>query len=340
MGHDERGWKGEVGAYVYSSRHSKVVKAYPVRDATTVSAVETLKKYCNSILPFLGAKIDCIQTDAGTQFNTTEWKEICTKNNMMHRTCPVDHQAMNGQVERVIGLLAAKTGALLMDKGVDQKYWPLALEVASYLLNRMPHESLGGLSPLQKSTGQKPDLSRMRVLGCRAYVQVPKIQRKGKLSNTAWQGIMLGYSTHSAEWIVLYPRTEKLRYTYSVTFDESKSGFEPENVFSPVAELPTVRSFIAIAAKEKQVILQADFPNAYVNAEIKEEIYACQPKGLENGASENYVCKLKKALYGCPISGKRWNEMLTGAIIALGYKQSVIDHCLFCREKNDAKDLL
>ncbi len=89
MGHDERGWKGEVGAYVYSSRHSKVVKAYPVRDATTVSAVETLKKYCNSILPFLGEKIDCIQTDAGTQFNTKEWKEICTKNNMMHRTCPI-----------------------------------------------------------------------------------------------------------------------------------------------------------------------------------------------------------------------------------------------------------
>ncbi len=59
---------------------------------------------------------------------------------------PVDHQAMNRQVERVIGLLAAKTRALLMDKGVDQKYWPLALEVASYLLNRMPHESLGGLS--------------------------------------------------------------------------------------------------------------------------------------------------------------------------------------------------
>ncbi len=39
---------------------------------------------------------------------------------------------------------------------------------------------------------------------------------------------MIGYSTHSPEWIVLDPRTEKLRYTYSVTFDESKSGFEPE----------------------------------------------------------------------------------------------------------------
>ncbi len=102
---------------------------------------------------------------------------------------------MNGQVERAIGVLAEKIRTLLMDKQTSKKYWPLALEAATYLLNRTPHESLGGVSPLERSTREKPDLSRARVFGCKAYVQIPKGLMRGKLSNTAWTGTMVGYST-------------------------------------------------------------------------------------------------------------------------------------------------
>ncbi len=135
---------------------------------------------------------------------------------------------MNGQVERAIGIVAAKTRALLMDKKTPKKYWPLAMETATYLLNRMPHESLGGVAPLEKSMGEKPNLGKARVFGCKAYVQVPKAQRKGKLSNTAWTGMMVGYSTQSPEWIILDPRSKRLRSAYSVTFDEDIPGLEPE----------------------------------------------------------------------------------------------------------------
>ncbi len=135
--------------------------------------------------------------------------------------CPVDHQAMNGQVERVQGVLAAKMRALLMDGRLDSKYWPLALETAMYLTNRTPHESLGGLSPIEKSTGKKPDLGRTRIFGCTAYMQIPKAGRKGKLSDVAWQGILVGYSTQSPEWVILEPRTGNLRRAYSVTSDDN-----------------------------------------------------------------------------------------------------------------------
>ncbi len=36
----------------------------------------------------------------------------------------MDHQAMNGQVERAIGALAEKTRALLMDKQIQVKNTP------------------------------------------------------------------------------------------------------------------------------------------------------------------------------------------------------------------------
>ncbi len=45
MGHDEKGWKGEVGSYVYSHRPSKLVKVYPMNNAATEEAIKSLKKY-------------------------------------------------------------------------------------------------------------------------------------------------------------------------------------------------------------------------------------------------------------------------------------------------------
>ncbi len=224
-GQNEIGWKNEVGAYVYSSRQSKLMKAYPVTNASAESAALTLNKYFKNIVPMLREQIDCIQTDAGTQFNSNEWKTMCAENKVMHRTCPVDCQAMNGQVERAIGILMAKTRALLMDKSMDKKYWPLVLEAATYLLNRTPHESLGGLTPLQKSTGQRPDLRKARVFGCRAYVQILKTLRNGKLGDTAWAGVMVGYSTQSPEWITLDTNSGRLRNAHLVNFDENTSGF-------------------------------------------------------------------------------------------------------------------
>ncbi len=127
-----------------------------------------------------------------------------------------------------------------------------------------------------------------------------------------------------------------IKYKARWCVDGFREGFlrPPENVFSPVAELSTIRMLIAIAAARKYTVLQSDFPNAYVNAEVGEDIYVTQPKGLESKDPYKYVCILKKALYGCAISGKRWNEVLSSVIVSLGYKGSFIDHCLFHREKN------
>ncbi len=114
---------------------------------------------------------------------------------------------MNGQVERMIGIIESKIRAIVSDHDIPSKYWPLALHTITYILNRTLPSALKGLSPLQFATGREADLSRARVFGCRGYVQIPKPQREGKLRNTAWQGVLVGYSTSSPEWIILNPGT-------------------------------------------------------------------------------------------------------------------------------------
>ncbi len=72
----------------------------------------------------------------------------------------------------------------------------------------------------------------------------------------------------------------------------------PETKFSLVVEKTTVRMLFAIAAYKGVIVMQAEFPNAYLNAQITEDVYFVQPRGLENSNLRQKVCKLNKALYG------------------------------------------
>ena len=45
-----------------------------------------------------------------------------------------------------------------------------------------------------------------------------------------------------------------------------------------------------------------DISHAYLNGDLEEEIYMQQPEGFEVGGLE-FVCKLKKSLYGLKQAG-------------------------------------
>ncbi|MCP4090186.1 MAG: hypothetical protein GY746_10380, partial [Gammaproteobacteria bacterium] len=132
----------------------------------------------------------------------------------------------------------------------------------------------------------------------------------------------------------------KYKARWCVNESSDKMNWRPEAIYSPVAEMSTVRILFAIAAAKGQQVLQADFPNAYLNADVSEEIYGRQPYGLSDGKDNNKVCRLKKALYGSPVSGKKWHDNVTNTIKKLGYQRSLIDHYLFIRNKNNNVDLL
>ncbi len=225
MGRNELGWKGEVGAYVFSDRPSKTVKVYPVTNANADTALLALEHYLTFAASDLTYDIQCVQTDAGSQFTVDRWARACSERGIKSRTCPVDHQAMNGQVERVQGTLCNMMRAMMKTRCVPVEYWPLALENAAYLFNRTPHTSLKYKTPLEVGTGDTTDLSNVRVFGCKAYVQTPKSQRRGKLTDTAWEGVMVGFSTDSPEWLILDPHTMTVKKAHSVTFQEDEPGF-------------------------------------------------------------------------------------------------------------------
>ena len=89
-----------------------------------------------------------------------------------------------------------------------------------------------------------------------------------------------------------------------------KEGIDYEETFSPVAKLNTIRMLISLATKHKWQLHQLDVKSAFLNGELKEEIYLVQPQGFVKKGQEHLVCKLNKALYGLKQAPRSWYEKI------------------------------
>ena len=72
-----------------------------------------------------------------------------------------------------------------------------------------------------------------------------------------------------------------------------KFGIDYDETFCPVVRFESVRTVIALAVQYALKLHQIDVATAFLNGELKEEVYMKQPEGFETEGQEHLVCKLK-----------------------------------------------
>nr|GFA44265.1 retrovirus-related Pol polyprotein from transposon TNT 1-94 [Tanacetum cinerariifolium] len=77
-----------------------------------------------------------------------------------------------------------------------------------------------------------------------------------------------------------------------------EEGIDFEESFAPVARLEAIWIFLAYVAHKNMVVYQMDVKTAFLNGNLREEVYVSQPDGFVDPDNPNHVYKLKKALYG------------------------------------------
>nr|GEU53735.1 hypothetical protein [Tanacetum cinerariifolium] len=117
-----------------------------------------------------------------------------------------------------------------------------------------------------------------------------------------------------------------------------EEGIEFEESFAPVARLEAIRIFLAYAAHKNMVVYQMDVKTAFLNGNLKEEVYVSQPDGFVDQDNPDHVYKLKKALYGLKQALRAWYDMLSSFLISQDFSKGSVDPTLFIH-KND-NDLL
>ncbi|GJZ46316.1 putative ribonuclease H-like domain-containing protein [Tanacetum coccineum] len=117
-----------------------------------------------------------------------------------------------------------------------------------------------------------------------------------------------------------------------------EEGIDFEESFALVARLEAIRIFLAFAAHMNMVIYQMDVKTAFLNGNLREEVYVSQPDGFVDPDKPNYVYKLKKALYGLKQAPRVWYDMLSSFLISNDFSKGSVDPTLFIRR--EGKELL
>jgi hypothetical protein len=90
---------------------------------------------------------------------------------------------------------------MLKDSGLGEVLWVEAMVTANYTRNWLPLR-VHGKTPWEKFFGEKPDVSHMRVFGARAYMHIPKENRK-KMQSVSERGVFMGYESNCKTYKVL-----------------------------------------------------------------------------------------------------------------------------------------
>nr|GEU59817.1 retrovirus-related Pol polyprotein from transposon TNT 1-94 [Tanacetum cinerariifolium] len=117
-----------------------------------------------------------------------------------------------------------------------------------------------------------------------------------------------------------------------------KEGIDFEESFAPVTRIKAIHIFVANAANKNMMIYQMDVKTAFLNGELKEEVYVPQPKGFVDHDNPSHVYKLKKAIYGLKQGPCAWYDMLSSFLISQHFSKGAVDPTLFTRKAGN--DLL
>jgi hypothetical protein len=114
-------------------------------------------------------------------------------------------------------------------------------------------------------------------------------------------------------------------------------GIDYTETFAPVAKFASIRAILAIAAIEDLEIQQMDVKSAFLNGDLKEEVYIDQPEGYEvkidTDNSQKLACKLRKTLYGLKQSPREWYSKIDTFLEKNGYLRSHADHSVYVNKE-------
>ena len=86
-----------------------------------------------------------------------------------------------------------------------------------------------------------------------------------------------------------------------------------------------MRTLLALANEHDLEIHEMNVKTAFLNGELDYDIYMSKPERFVNEDRSNYVCRLKRSIYGLKQSARCWNTTLDQHLKSADYRKSDVD---------------
>jgi hypothetical protein len=108
---------------------------------------------------------------------------------------------------------------------------------------------------------------------------------------------------------------------------QQEQGCDYDDTFTHVAHMTTIRTLLVVASIREWSMSQLDVKNAFLNGELREDIYMHPPPRYS--APEGMVCHLRHSLYGLKQAPRAWFQRFASMVTAAGFSASAHDPALF-----------
>ena len=95
--------------------------------------------------------------------------------------------------------------------------------------------------------------------------------------------------------------------------------------------MSSIRTVLSLAATFDLEVEQMGVKTAFLHGDLEEEIYMKQLDGFHVEGKEDYVCRLRKSLYGLMQAPRQWYKKFESVMCEQGYRKTTSDHCVFVR---------
>lgn len=227
---------GALYIVTFVDDYSRKVFSVPV--ANKSQAFNEFIKFKAAVENQTSRKIKVLRTDNGGEYCGKEFENYLARHGIKHDKTIAYTPEQNGVAERMNRNIVERVRCMLTDAGLNKRFWAEAAATAAHLLNRIPCRG-NNKTPEEMWTNEIPDLSNLRVFGCKALVHVPKEKRK-KLDNKSTECIFMGYSYESKAYRLFDVKSNKIVLSRDVVFFENEkevTDFNDNNINQTISSV-------------------------------------------------------------------------------------------------------
>ncbi|CAJ2631452.1 unnamed protein product, partial [Trifolium pratense] len=109
---------------------------------------------------------------------------------------------------------------------------------------------------------------------------------------------------------------------------------------NPDGSIQRAKARLVVKAQKGWNLYQLDVKSAFLNGELKEEVYVQQPQGFVSKGQEEKVYRLKKALYGLKQAPRAWYSEIDSYFVQQGFQRSQSEPTLYVKHQASRPDLM
>lgn len=261
--------------------YSRYTTVYFLKKKSEVN--EKFRHFCAEVENKFGRKIKTIRTDNGGEYTSNKFEDYLKDMGICHHKSAPYSPQQNGIAERKNRSLMEMARCMILDANMPKLYWAEAVNTANYLYNRLPTNACAK-TPYELWNGVKPDLSKLKIFGSKAYSKLPDEKRK-KLDDKAKEYTFVGYADNTKAYRLLDIITNETIISRDVKFIEeipncqNDKANEEKHVNKEISE----RNLINKNNELIEIILNSD--NNQMNSSTE-----------ENEVTENIVINEKEII--------------------------------------------